>query len=628
MTPFVSTFSSSAKSLLKESLPEGKLERGGFLLFFAGLLAVLAGAFLEGSAYPNLVRYWNVDDANILSYYGHLYTQGALAPVEHIGYPFFFYYASAPMIVPFFLALGPDPQAIVLGWRLTNYAAFLGTNLLLFLVARRHFRTGGAGLLAAFLYSTTYPVLIRNFMLIPQSFEAFLNLAMLVTCFELARKYSPKKLVLAALLAAFSFSTKYHGPFLLPALYVSLLYASGTRPEADNARSIRRGATAGGICAGISLALVLSVSHLMGEAPLWLSRFPDSPLVKKLFGGFVLSHALQYAQILFGISLIALLSGLGAHFVLRREHPGGSFAGAIRRIGAANGLFFPAIAVFTAAVAATNPYLFVYPRETLDVFLRIYEMVSEGVNWNIEAYGASRGWLKVLSEPPGLGAAGIGLLLFAAAFEAFRSIKRPEADFSRPFRVILWTHAGVYLGYLVLRVHLLKHHYVCPVAPDIALLSSFAALQAVRSVGLRPARTLAAGTLALLIGAGLLQKGDLLHRAWRWGTRRDRDGGVLAARWINERYAGKPRILCDLLPISYLVRGEPVAGGFLYSKKILLRILARVEPPDLLILMRDENASLARELGSDYRVVYSAPYDGLAEEEMQMIMVLARKTGG
>ena len=163
----------------------------------AAFLAVVVALFLRalplGIDSAGIVRYWNNDDANIRSYYAAIYKRIVLPPVDHIGYPFFYYYISGILVVPMALFLGPEPQTVSLAWRLMNLGFFLGTNVLLAHICRRYLRTRWAGLAAVVLYSAMQVICVPLLKFKPPTCEAFLNLLILVGCFRMLESFRLKE---------------------------------------------------------------------------------------------------------------------------------------------------------------------------------------------------------------------------------------------------------------------------------------------------------------------------------------------------------------------------------------------------------------------------------------------------
>lgn len=608
-------------------LPEGRTERILAGVLFAGLAALFAAAFLGGTSSVGAVRFWNNDDANILTTNGHLYKRLVLPPVTYISYPFLYYYAAALGVLPMFLWLGPVPKAIMLGWRLTNDLSFLATNLLLLAAGKRYFGSSRAGLIAAALHALCPVVLQQPFLVKPTAFQSLLNLLLLASLFELSRRPGRRWLVVSAVLAGLGFSAKYHAPFFFPTLYGLLLAVS--RPS-DLSPGERRLETRRGMAwaAGFLLAaggLWGAVQYLGARSADWMARHPDWIVVK----AGLAEHALLRFDLMATVALLVmggvfLVSAWG--FLRAREARGGSpfFTDLLIRVSLANAGAMRFFAVFLAVAAVTNPYVFVFPTETLNAFTVLFTIVETGGKMkDVLIGGPAARWFGIAAEPFVLGSVGIVLLAFALLFELFAGRRGGDAKARFPFRMILWAYGATYFLYLYTQIGYRKHHYLEPLIPVAALLSGAALATLVDRIRNGGIRRLAWAAGLFVLGLSVMERGPALNQVRHWVTGRDRDPGVRAAEWINRNYPGRPTVLSDLLPITYLLKGQVVAGGFHYRPWQLREILGRIAPPDLIILNRRESLKLAPSFRGRYHLVRS-DFSPSRQGDIEMILIYER----
>ena len=185
----------------------------------------------QGMDNINMVRHFGHDDHNLYRFHGQ-YDQGPLyaPPFDNMNiYPKAFYNLAGVVLYPYTAINGGDFQVVLITWRVLNMLAAAGAVLALFVLARRVFQSDAVALLGALLFAITPVFLTWTSSVRPNPLELLLVFSTLYFCIRLFDGFSYRTFLVAAVLSALTFSTKYGGWLfvgLLPALSIYVIWRS------------------------------------------------------------------------------------------------------------------------------------------------------------------------------------------------------------------------------------------------------------------------------------------------------------------------------------------------------------------------------------------------------------------
>lgn len=220
-----------------------------------------------------------------------------------------------------------------------------------------------------------------------------------------------------------------------------------------------------------------------------------------------------------------------------------------------------ALAAFSVAFVATNPWAIVHWRGFADALGLVGRIVSEG--------DSSRGiWFRSLFSH----SVGVGLAAAGTAFTIYSVLRgyRTTIASGGQFCLILWVLS--YLLYLSAIVRFGAIHYLVPVLPAMAIL----AVSGITSLT-RLARLPAAAGAGLVLAISVFQGVQARRALGRWELGPDTAAVLEAGRWLKERYPPDTTILHDAY--SY-VPSEFQAVQSVFGQSYPLILLAG---PDVLV---------------------------------------------
>ena len=203
------------------------------LVALLALLPLLYAGLLVGGGLDdlNMVRHFAEEDQQLYEFHGQ-YEEGPLyAPLFHNMnvYPKAFYNTAGVFLYPYAALQGEDFEAVLMTWRVLNMLAGMGAVVVIFFLGRYVFRSDAVAFLGAFIYALTPQFLRWMTSVRPNPLEQLLIFATLLLCARLLVRFSYRTFLIATLLGALTFSTKYGGWLfvgLLPALAVYLGWRS------------------------------------------------------------------------------------------------------------------------------------------------------------------------------------------------------------------------------------------------------------------------------------------------------------------------------------------------------------------------------------------------------------------
>ena len=523
----------------------------------------------------NMVRHFGHDDNNLYRFHGQ-YDQGPLydPPFDNMNiYPKAFYNLAGVVLYPYTAINGGDFQVVLVTWRVLNMLAAAGAVLVLFVLARRVFQSDAVALLGALLFAITPVFLTWTSSVRPNPLELLLVFSTLYFCIRLFDGFSYRTFLVAAVLSALTFSTKYGGWLfvgLLPALSIYVIWRSEairdnwTDAVKGQVRVFRRVAP-----------LLVMVTAVLGGALAWLlSTHSWDPVEFVLdvsssaFPPEKLERAPEYLERWRWLLEVGALGALlvcamviGVLVALWRFSRKWESAGSARPHVA---IYLFLLGWFAVQIVLIYGLVFF---ATGPVYLANIDYFVSQVGYMVyySALGGSYGAVGPPSFVESLRTLGgqfhPGWIAFAGllAYAAYRELRdRRKDDSMRDRRLFLWLYAGIGIAVVVVtRNSSLRH--MLPALGILAIIVADVAIPKLTTMAgpmfWRIARSASVPTLvlvALLIGFHLSEAyGD-----WSFRHSKPQDTGLQMGVWLQTSYPGDTRIMTDwwtfYLPPSFI----------------------------------------------------------------------------
>ena len=517
----------------------------------------------------NTVLHFDESDGQLYQFHGQ-YEKGPLyaVPFDNMNvYPKAFYSLAGVVLYPYTAIAGQDVTTVVVTWRVLNMLATMGAVIVLFLLARRVFKSDIVAFVGAFAFAITPEVLIWTAAVRPNPLEYLLTFATLYLCVRLIERFSYRAFLLVALLGGLAFATKYGGwifVILLPALALYLLRRNESTGSlwsdfvGGQVRLFRAVAPLLVVVVGVlggglgwlmftnswdPVALVLDVSgrafppDKLARAPVYLENWRWL-LELVAYGGLALS--------------VIVIGGLLA--LWRAARPS-TFAGTVAPSAgmyALLGVLLTAqvIVIYVVVYLVTGPVYVAQPDY----------LVSQG-GWTVywTALGGSHGGLggtaagvesvgnsfRILVDQLHIGWIGFGGLLLYALYREISQKGRPSVD--RNMRTFLWISAGIIVA-IVLASRLPQIRHMLPAVGILYLFIADAIVPRLSAIS-RPENWRVASATALpLVILLVVMVGFHFNGAyedWDYKRSKPQDTGLEVGSWLKQHYPEDTRIMTD-----------------------------------------------------------------------------------
>ena len=558
------------------SLQIAKVRPSRRVAYLAGLAAVLALAPLLynlpliglGLEDLNMVRHFADEESHFVEFHGQ-YQRGPLhAPVYHNLdiYPKAFYNLAGIFLYPYSAINGGDFQVVLTAWRVLSMLMGVGAVVMLFLLARRVFRSNAVAFLGALLFAITPEFFIWTSAVRPNPLEQLLIFATLYFCIRLFQGFSYRTFLIAAFLAALTFSSKWGGwifVLLLPALSVYLIWRG--REARERWVTVVSGQIVLFLRAVPYLALMVAI---LGGVLGWLlftHSWDSSALIldisERSFPPDKLEKAPQYLATWHWLTQLLAFGALAASIIAVVALAIAWRAGrwwyrlASSRAGFPVSLFLLAwlviqvAAIYVLVYFAASPVYLARPEYFVSQFGHMFHYTVLGGSSGPD--GAAPGLVesyRILSSQFHPVWIVFAFLLAYAVFREFR--RRNEPDARRGQRLFLWLFCAVSIAMVLATRQPLARHLL----PAIAVLYLFIAdalITRLRTVDWSKARkAVLSGAAAMVVLVGILVgfHVNVAYGNWQFKHSKPEDTGLQVGAWLVERYPEDTRILTDWEP--------------------------------------------------------------------------------
>ena len=513
----------------------------------------------------NMVGYLDEGDLQMYTFHGQ-YQRGPLhAPLfDNMNiYPKAFYNLVGVFLYPYTAISGGDLQLVMKTWRVFNMLAAMGAVIVLFLLARRVFRSDAVALLGAFVFAITPGFLAWTSGVRPNPMELLLIFATLYFGVRLFEGFSYRTFLIAAVLAALAFSSKYGGWLfvgLLPALAVYVLWRSQHVRDrwADAVKGqIRLFRTAipflvtGVMVLGGGLGWLL-FTHSWDTTALILdisdSAFPPDKLARA--PEYLETWRWLTEVVAFG-ALAASVIAIGVLVAVWRFSSRWGSTGSVRPsvplyVFLAAWLVVQVILIYGLVYFATGPVYLARPDHFVSQF---------GFMIYYTALGGSYGPLR---EAPGFVESfqdfvnlfhpvwiGFAALIAYAGFREF--FGRGRTDQGREQRLFLWLFAAISVA-VVIGTRQAQIRHVLPALAILSLLIACATIPHLKAITQPNTwRTAWAGAAPVLVMVALLVGFHIKVAIGDWDFKRSKpsDTGFQVGEWLQQRYPTDTWVMTD-----------------------------------------------------------------------------------
>lgn len=208
---------------------------------------VYAGSLIAtGGENLNALRHLDLGDFAIVDAWVGVYPYGPFFAgpfkIDHI-YPKAFYNLAGVFLYPYSAVYGEDFRIVLLVWKGMNAILGAGAVLALYFLIRRVFRSDVVGLIAAGLFASTAEFLQWVTSVRPNPIEQTLIFMALLVCVSLCERFSYRRFLLASLIGALAFASKYGGApflFLVPGIATYAVWRHGSEESGRGTEILRQ----------------------------------------------------------------------------------------------------------------------------------------------------------------------------------------------------------------------------------------------------------------------------------------------------------------------------------------------------------------------------------------------------